>query len=178
MATANTAGTVPVDIRTTKKHTLVLNIPASLWPPPTGDVQVDGLTFSPKDELHVTLMGQALFDEMHAQLSLRVRRRLLAEARTWQWRIDRTGELRLLEHHDPTQPGSPPARSIVETIDLVGAEDFYRLHEQHSGRQLPRPPPHVTLYTLGDAGGIGVPDQASLRRLTARTLAREELAAA
>lgn len=178
MATAQTAATVPVDIRTTKKHSLVLNIPASLWPPPTRGVQIDGLAFAPKSELHVTLMGHALFDEMHAQLSQRVRRRLLAEARTWQWRIDRPGELRLLEHHDPAQPGSPPARSIIEMIDLAGAEDFYRLHEQHSGRQLPRSPPHVTLYTQGDAAGIGVPDAATLRRLTARTLTREELAAA
>lgn len=178
MATASTVNTVPVDIRTTKNHTLVLNIPAALWPPPTREVEIDGETYAPKDELHVTLLGHALFDEMHAQLSLRVRRRLWAEARTWQWRIDRTGELHLLEHFDPSTPGASSARSIVETIDLVGAEDFYRLHEQHSGRQLPRPPPHVTLYTLRDAGGIGVPDQASLRRMTVRTLTRDELAAA
>jgi len=178
MAEAKTPATVPVDIRTTKKHTLVLNIPPSLWPLPTRAVQIDGETYTPKDELHVTLLGPALFDELHAQLSLRVRRRLWAEARTWQWRIDRTGELHLLEHFDPSTPGAPSARSIVETIDLVGAEDFYRLHEQHSGRQLPRPPPHVTLYTLRDAGGIGVPDAGTLRRLTARSLTREELAAA
>ncbi len=178
MATLKTPATVPVDIRSTKKHALVLNIPAALWAPPTRAVEIDGETFAPKDELHVTLMGSALFDEMHAQLSLRVRRRLLAEARTWQWRIDRTGELHLLEHFDPSTPGAASTRSIVETIELVGAEDFYRLHEQHSGRQLPRPPAHVTLYTLRDATGIGVPDAGTLRRLSIRTLTREELAAA
>jgi len=175
MAVAKPVPTVPVDIRTTRKGTLLLDIPPALWPPPTREVQLDGESFIPKRELHVTLLGRALFDEINAQLSPRLRRRAWAEARAWQWRIDRTGEMHLLEHIDPAQPGSPPARSVIETIGLAGAEEFYRLLEQHLGRQLPRPPPHVTLYTLRDADGIGVPDAAALRRLTVRTLTREEL---
>lgn len=175
MATAHPVQTVPVELRTTRTRSLLLDIPATLWPPPSGGLEIDGGTFAPKKELHATLLGHALFAEIHNQLSLRVRRTFLAEARTWQWRIDRSGEFRLLEHRDPNRPGSPAARSVIELIALEGAERFYRLLEQHLGRQLPRPPPHVTLYTLGNASGIGVPDDGALRRLTVRTLEREEV---
>lgn len=167
--------TVPIDIVTTRKQTIVLNIPPSLWQPPTAAVSIGGDMFIPKSELHVTLIGSALFDEIHRQLSLRVRRRLFADARSAQWRIDRAGELRLLEHLDPRQPEVAPVRSIIELIELVGVEDFYRAFEQEIGRQLPRPPSHVTLYTLRDGEGIAVPDAGSLRRLSVRTLAREEI---
>jgi len=178
MATAKQSKTVPVDLETTRKRTLVLNIPPSLWKPPTASVVIDGETYAPKDELHVTLLGRALLEEIETQLSLRLRRRLWAEARNRQWRIDRGGDLHLLEHFDPATPGAPSARSIVEMIMLDGAEAFYQSLEHQVGRQLPRPPTHVTLYTLRDAGGIGIPDAGSLRRLTVRTLTREELASA
>ncbi len=178
MAAAKKTSTVPVDLKTTRERTVVLNIPPSLWKPPTVPVAVDGEAYAPKDELHVTLLGSALLAELEQQLSLRLRRRLWAEARNRQWRIDRGGELHLLEHFDPSTPGASPARSIIEMITLEGAEAFFQSLEHHIGRQLPRPPAHVTLYTLRDAGGIGVPDAGSLRRLTVRTLTRGDLAAA
>lgn len=37
MAVAKPTRTVPVDIRTTREGTLLLDIPSALWPPPTRD---------------------------------------------------------------------------------------------------------------------------------------------
>ncbi len=43
------------------------------------------------------------------------------------------------------------------------------------GRELPVPPPHVTLYTRGAAHGIGVASETALRTLTVREVAVAEL---
>src|SRR3546814_11617799 len=68
------------------------------------------------------------------------------------------------------------AHSLVELADLPAMAPFHRALGRLLDRQLPLPPPHVTLYTAGRAQGIGVSSPARLRAFVVRRIEAGELA--
>ena len=158
------------------RHTLVLPIATTCWSPPRQAARVDGLAFAPKPELHITLVGNELGRELQATFAPAFLDDALATALQAQdWRFERSGELRLLRKPG-TGNDAPVAASIIELIALPAMAPFQQALGRLLGRQLPVPPPHVTLYTAGQAGGIGVPTATKLRAYTVRRLSPDALA--
>lgn len=158
-----------------------------LWPLP-GEVfaalaparSVDGLLLRRKREFHATLLDAAVTARLATALAALPR----ARAQRWRrgvldidWRWRRTGEYWLvarpagsrLAGHGSVEPASA-AHSIVESVEQPAQHLFRQLVGALLGDTLPGPVPHVTLYTHGDAGGIGLPDEATFRERRIRRL--------
>jgi hypothetical protein len=151
--------------------TLVLPIHPRQWAPPRGALELDALRLQAKRELHVTLIGTALAQELRDAGWVRTRAIRDAFA-ALDWRYVRTGVLLLL--HKPAD-GNAPTHSLIERIEMPAMADFHNALARLLQRPLPVPPPHVTLYTAGRPSGIGLPDERSLQRYSVRTVSREEL---
>ncbi|KIQ96184.1 hypothetical protein [Lysobacter sp. A03] len=164
----------------TPPHTLLLPIDPDLWPPPSGPISVDGTVYAPKPELHVTLIGSRLGARLHTTFSKTFVHEEIAKAVAEQdWRFQRTGRLVQLAH-TPAATGNassqaPPRGSIIELIDLPAMRLFHQALAALLGRQLPVPPPHVTLYTAHGPRGIGLASPLQLRTRRLRELRPEEI---
>lgn len=153
----------------------ILPIPPSRWPPPRTAIELDGLRLDPKPELHLTLVGRALSAELQATFGDRAEALVEAARDALDWRFERTGHLRLLRKPLSGDDGHTLlAHSLVELVHLPAMAPFHRALGHLLGRQLPLPPPHVTLYTAGRAQGIGVSSPARLRAFTLRRIAPGE----
>ncbi|QOW19578.1 hypothetical protein INQ41_00275 [Lysobacter ciconiae] len=69
---------------------------------------------------------------------------------------------------DPAPAAGPvpvvaPRQSIIELIQLPAMRPFHQALGRLLGRQLPLPPPHVTLYIAHGRRGIGVASASQLR---------------
>lgn len=162
-----------------QQKTLLLPIDVVTWPAPTAPVVLDGWHFVPKSELHVTLIGRALGQQLLASPGERRYRTLVARTafESLDWSYVREGALLRLEKHGAE--GGPDDRmgAIIELIGLPALAEFYQQLGLLLGRELPVPPPHVTLYTAGKSKGIGVPNANALREFTVRPVRIEELVA-
>ncbi len=160
-------------------NALVLPVAPAQWTPPRVDVVLDRLVFRPKAELHITVIGNALGRELREAVAEAFLAGRLGDAfasRHWDFR--RTGLYLLLRKpfNDEGQAGI--AHSIIERVDLPAMAPFHHALGRLLGRQLPVPPPHVTLYTAGRDRGIGVASGRRLRALTQRPVSAAELKAA
>lgn len=145
---------------------LLLPLPGAWFVPAAAHLQWQALKFGVKHEYHVTLLNQAVAGRLRAALGdAQVRRCFEAQ----DWEIARTGDGTLL-CKEPTGQGSPVAcASVIEHIELPALRQFREALARAAGMEVPSVPAHVTLYAAGDAGGIGLPDHASLRRMQAAT---------
>lgn len=164
----------------TPPHTLVMPISPDVWARPSTPVRLGEVVFAPKDELHITLIGSRLGRELYQTFAagfLRDRLRLAMAAQDW--RFERTGRLVQLAYPSAADAnvlrhGSLRA-SVVELIDLPAMRFFHQALGALLGRELPVPPPHVTLYTAHDARGIGLASPLQLRVRRLRELQPEVL---
>lgn len=162
----------------TPQKTLVLPIPRERWPPPSAPVSIDGITFQPKRELHVTLVSRGLGQALHGEPGRRGHRvqSVRQVFSKFDWDFSRTGEMLRLEKRELAGRGRGRViGSIIEHIDLPALPRFYDELAELLERRIAIPPPHVTLYTSGRAQGIAVPDVATLQRLTVRQVDPAEL---
>lgn len=131
---------------------------------PRTPVHIEGRRLEPKRELHVTLVGTALGRELRATLGDRLDAATRPAFESLDWSLDRTGHGALIEKTGPLDDGGRGSiASIIEFVELPAMAHFHRWLGELLGRQLPLPPPHVTLYTHGRAKGIGVPTSSALR---------------
>lgn len=145
----------------TEDHTLVLPLDDA---PPAAAVSVDGLRFDPKKELHITLVGPELGAELHRVLGDRLESATRPAFDALDWSGARTGALWRIEHRIREADGKAGIRSaIIEDVELPAMAFLHHWLGTLLGRQLPVPPPHVTLYTHGSPRGIGLPTEARLR---------------
>lgn len=144
------------------RGTLVLPLPDA---PPAAPVDIEGLRFEPKRELHVTLIGHALGADLRAALRTRCDARVRALFASLDWRHRRLGAFHLIEKHARRDDGRMGrVASVVELIEMPAMAGFHGALGALLGRELPSPPPHVTLYVHGKASGIGVPTPRALRQ--------------
>lgn len=164
----------------TAERTLVMPVAPERWPPPLAPIELDGLEFQPRDELHVTLVGRALGRQLHETLGERFRTCAVRAAfEALDWRFERTGELLRLRKAVRLKSGEQRiANAIIERIRMPAMARFHHALGDLLGRRLPVPPPHVTLYVHGRERGIGLPGPAKLRAWTVRSVDPRELAAA
>lgn len=163
-------------------HTLLLPIDPDCWPPPPGPIRVGDTVYAAKRELHVTLIGSRLGHELHVTFATAFLHDEITRALAGQdWRFQRTGRLVALAHPAAgagnANSRAPQRGSVIELIELPAMRLFHRALGALLGRQLPVPPPHVTLYTAGDPGGIGLASPRQLRTRRLRELRPEAIQA-
>jgi hypothetical protein len=160
----------------TGQSTLLLPVPPEAWPPPAEPLRLDGIDFVPKAELHVTVVGRRLGAELREAMARDAAFAAAVESAIagTDWSFARRPDWwRLL-----ARTAGRRRHSIIQRVALPAMAPFHARLGARLGRALPVPPPHVTLYTAGDARGIGLPDEATLRRCIARPLDAGELGAA
>ncbi len=154
----------------------MLPVPVSLWTPPADGVGLDGVAFDPKPELHVTLVGGGLGDELHAVLGERY---LAAASRAGfeqlDWSFVRGGRWLMLCKRARVDGEWKEFRSVIERVEMPAMARFHFALGQLLGRELALPPPHMTLFTAGRAKGIGVANGRQLRSYAVREVGAEEL---
>ena len=143
------------------ENTLVLPLDDA---PPTAPLDVDGRRFEPKQELHVTLVGRELGEELRRVLGDRLDTATRPAFEALDWTIERGGERLIVEKPGTADDGRhATVASVIELVELPALDFYYRWLGGLLGRQLAVPPAHVTLYTHGKAKGIGIPAARSLR---------------
>jgi hypothetical protein len=130
--------------------------------PPARTLTLGGREFAPKDELHVTLVGRALGDELRHVLGERrdAATRPAFEALDWSYRRSGRG---VLVERPGAGDGMRATATVIEPIEMPALDFYYRWLGSLLGRELAVPPAHITLYTLDGARGIGIPSMRSLR---------------
>lgn len=151
---------------------LVLPIAPDCWPPPRAGVELDGIAFTPKSELHITVIGNRLGRELREVFAAPWLAAAVGAAFDAQdWRFTRGGRQLVLRKSFIEDRRLRLAHSIIELVELPAMAPFHSELGRRLGRQLPLPPPHVTLYVAGRAEGIGVSSAPRLRAFTVRELA-------
>jgi hypothetical protein len=159
-------------------RTLVLPVPVAAWAPPREGMTLDGVALEPKRELHVTLAGGALGRELYLARGERALERAARAAFEAQdWSFVRRGRWLLLRKPAGGANRTTALHSIIECIDMPGMARFHAALGGLLGRQLPVPPPHVTLFTAGKAEGIGLASARQLRGYVVREVTDGELVA-
>lgn len=150
---------------------LVLPIAPADWPPPGDGIEVDGVALAPKPELHVTVIGSRLGGELRTTFAQPWLATAVAAALDVQdWRFTRSGRHWLLRKPYVEDGRQQVTHSVIERIELPAMAPFYRELGRLLGRQLPVPPPHVTLYVAGRKQGIGVSSEAQMRGFALREM--------
>lgn len=159
---------------------MLLPIPLADWPPPDSPVRLrEGIELAPKSELHLTLVGSRLGASLRRNLGEAfLDEALRALVARLDWRFRRGGRLLLLRKRDHGGDGGQVRvrHSLVELVSLPAMAPLHQALGGLLGRQLPVPPPHVTLHVAGAPRGIGLPSGAMLRACALREVAAAELA--
>lgn len=142
------------------------------WPLPTGSWHVGDVLLAPKHELHLTLANAALVDELQRAGAGDARAWLQAVWEAGDTRVMATGRAIVLHKRSDRAPWTAGSWSVITPVHVPGQEPFVRRVEQQLGRQLPRPPAHVTTHVAGRPQGIGLPRQALLRRYITAAVGR------
>jgi len=112
--------------------------------------------FSPKEELHMTVIGFKQGKEIKQLLKqnpdlLEQIQKLIAET---EWGIAPSGERYAMSKQYDNE--EQPRESIIEMVTCEGGRDFIAKLNALTGLNLEEQPPHVTLATKGSPSGIGV----------------------
>ena len=138
-------------------------------------VLVQGEHFTPKDELHVTLMGSEhgliIQDKIpHDQTIDKLLEKTFEEI---DWSYKQTGPVHILSRlkEDVVE------QSVIMLIEMPGVTTFYDQLKALGliDLETPVPPPHVTMYTLNCPSGIGVPSDDALNTLSRKTISLNSL---
>jgi len=114
-------------------------------------VLYQGKRFKPKDEVHITVIGRALASELVDSAGATEIEEIAALIDQTEWRY----VLSNCWYH-VVRGGDKPAESIIRMVELPALAAFYSRLEAITGLAIPPRPAHVTLYTWGDHGGIGI----------------------
>jgi hypothetical protein len=115
-------------------------------------VTYQGKHFQPKDEVHITVVGSALGEELREALDVAGRASTFANlvaATDWRYTL-------LDGWHHVVRRGDEPAESIIRMVEVPTLPIFYAQLEVLAGLSIPPRPAHITLYTWRDDGGIGI----------------------
>ena len=133
-------------------------------------VTVQGKTFRPKDEVHLTIfgsaLGQRLAERMAADEGLEVAiRRAIAET-GWSYQLQDDWYHVVREDE---------AESIIRMVAVPPLEAFYMKVETVADLTIPERPAHVTLYTWQDDEGIGIATWEEFERRVVGPVSPEQL---
>ena len=156
------------------KGTVLINLEFESFLVSKVPVLVDSLYYTPKDELHVTLVGEkvGLILQHKIKQDLKNIEVLVHIFESIDWAFNKSGPVHILSRSNK----SKVQNSIIMLIDMPGMTTFYQ-QLKSSGLipgKTPIPPAHVTLYTYNCPFGIGVPSNKTLRSLSKKNLAVKE----
>lgn len=135
-----------------------------------GSVLVQGVYFTPKDELHVTLIGEKIGSLLQQQITRDAETSDVLQKvfESIDWSFEKTGPVHILSR---LQKGYRQ-KSIIMLVDMPGMAIFYQqlITLGLLPDKTPLPPAHVTLYTHNCSLGIGVPSDEALNTLSIETM--------
>jgi hypothetical protein len=138
-------------------------------------ILVQGEHFTPKDELHVTLMGSehGLIIQDKIQHDQTIDKLLEKTFEEIDWSYKQTGPVHILSRLEE----GVVEKSIIMLIEMPGVTTFYDGLKAIGliNLEVPVPPPHVTMYTQNCPLGIGVPSDEALHILSSKTLSVNSL---
>jgi len=149
-----------------RRRTLVLPLSGDWLQGLPERLVIDGIALARKPEVHLTLLDREASAKVLAAPGAEAVRRVFLDA--GDWTVRPLPGLRLLRRQRP----GDLRHSLVRDAACPSLDRF------RDGLGLEPVPAHVTLYTAGDATGIGLPDAASLARLTLRRVSPRELSPA
>jgi hypothetical protein len=155
------------------KGTVLINLAYETFDLTEGPLTLDSIAYTPKDELHVTLVGEKVGAILQNKIELLPRTsELLGHVfDDIDWSFKRSGPLHVLSR----QNKNSVQKSIIMLIDMPGVASFY--HQLKLLELIPDdtaiPPAHVTLYTHNCPTGIGVPSENILNSLSEKSFSVE-----
>jgi hypothetical protein len=158
-----------------EKRTVIIGLSTKSFCIAEKTIEVYGDAFTPKDELHVTLIGtkpgSIILHEIKQNKTIDKLLEKAFEEIDWSFRL--TGPVHILSR----KKGKVVQKSIVMLIEMHGVAEFYgRLSELDLiAAETPVPPPHVTMYTHNCPPGIAVPDKKTINILSEKTLSLDAL---
>ena len=144
-----------------KDNGLALPLPSDWFSPTARTLTVDGHALRAKDEFHLTLLDQAAGSQVLAALDeSQVRDLFEAE----DWAVAHSGNGVVVRKTKADAGAEVDCYSLIEMVTCPSMQRFRSVLAEAAGMSLPEAPPHVTLYTFGDAKGIGLPSLDALDR--------------
>lgn len=152
-------------------RTLIIAVDKSEFGIQRHPLEYGGRIFIPKQETHITIFGStegtALQQKM--QRDPAVKSDIILAFENTDWSYTTSSEYRHLVR-TTTEKAADDAteESIIVLIEMDGMSVFYKKLKTLNliDRDLPVPPPHVTLYTYNCDTGIGVPSEEALQALS------------
>ena len=148
---------------------VILPLPEARWRAPAERLELDGLPFVPKKELHLTLLSSGEAKELVAHLPEEAWRDAFAALH---WTLAPSGSAVLLHENKP----AGLEYSVVTPVDCQTLNAFRQRLSEASGAYLSPTVPHVTLWTRPLGRGIGISSTEQYREFFARELAPQEAA--
>jgi hypothetical protein len=145
-------------------------------------VEFRGRQFEPKEEVHITIIGRALGQQVKKAIeenaSVESQAKQAIAETDWTYEIkDRMYHVSKDKRIENPDGGSKVihAESIIVIAEVAGIRDFYEKLSRIIQTNLEVPPTHVTLYTYGDPDGIGLDNHADFERFVTRKVLPGEL---
>ena len=164
-----------------EKGSLIIPIEWSEVPFLQNPIYVEGERFEPKDELHVTAIGKKTGSVIQKKILLdpRIESTLQQEFEgiDWSFKLGDVVHLLSREKENPVERAVVLEQTVVLPLHMPGMTTFYQCLKSHNlvtGNTLV-PSPHITLYNRNCPGGIGVPNEETLMKLTQRIIPVSDL---
>lgn len=132
-------------------------------------VQYQGITFQPKQELHITIVSEDaehLLHYMKTHPDDHEPIEDLVEFTDWSYR-------KLEEYYHVVE--KPGVEAIIQMVELPKLDVFFAELSRVTGHGFLLPPTHVTLYTLGTELGISLPSQSVFMERVKAPVRSEEI---
>ena len=156
------------------KGTVLINLPYETFQLSKFLVLIDDIYYAPKDELHVTLVGEKVGTILQNQIKQvpKISELLEHVFDDIVWSFKRSGPIHILSR----QNKNTVQKSVIMLIDMPGVTTFYQQLKllELIPDETTIPPAHVTLYTHNCPLGIGVPGNKILNSLSEKSFSVEE----
>jgi hypothetical protein len=135
---------------------------------PDQEVMYQSRPFTPKDELHITIVSNKAAEALKSYLDQNNPERIHELINETHWSYRRLP----LFYHVRDEDG---AETIIQMVKMPELAQFYRQLSRMLGYELEPPPAHVTLFTRETEKGIGIPDQGTFERLVQAEVQPEQV---
>lgn len=136
--------------------------------------------FSPKEELHITIIGPERGQKVRERLKSPDKHNLFLKAiAETNWCYELKDDLYCMAKDKPVVLNKTRkvvhAESVIQLVNVPELEGFYRRIQAISGVEMPPRLAHITLFVCGDKEGIGVDDQTEFDEFNRGRVSPEEL---
>ena len=156
------------------KDTVLINLRLETFHLSEAPVLIDNIYYTPKEELHVTLVGEKVGTILQNKIKRNPETNEVLEHvfEDIDWSFKRSGPIHILSRVNK----NTVQKSVIMLIDMPGMATFYQQLKllELIPDETTIPPAHVTLYTHNCPLGIGVPGNKILNSLSEKSFSVEE----